>query len=76
VVSLLAAGAVFVGVLLSTPPGFISLPELILGPARGARGAAEAYALGAAATLALATLLLSAGVLSLAANLVGRKRRG
>ena len=73
-VSLLAATAVFVLVLSCTPPGFASLPELLIGPARGARGAAEAFAVGAAATLALATLLLVAGVLSLARKLVVGRR--
>ena len=60
VVCLLAAGLVFVGVLLDTPPGLVSLPDLVLGPARGARGAAEAYAVGAAASLSLLVLLVTA----------------
>jgi hypothetical protein len=65
VVCLVAAGVVFCGVLLSTPPGLVSLPDLMLGPARGARGAAEAYAVGAAAALSLLSLLLTAGVVAL-----------
>ena len=65
VICLLAAGLVFLAVLLSTPPGLVSLPDLMLGPARGARGAAEAYAVGAAASLALLTLLLLAGLVAL-----------
>jgi hypothetical protein len=64
-VCLVAALAVFGGVLLSTPPGLSSLPDLLLGPARGARGAAEAYAVGAAASLSLLTLGAMAGVVAL-----------
>jgi hypothetical protein len=65
VVCLVAAGAVFVGVLLSTPPGLVSLPDLVLGPARGARGAAEAYAVGAAASLSLLTLAVTSALVML-----------
>jgi hypothetical protein len=72
-VCLVAALAVFCAVLLSTPPGLVSLPDLLLGPARGARGAAEAYAVGAAATLSLVTLLVTAGVVALS-KLVVRQR--
>ena len=61
---LIVAGVVFCGVLLTTPPGLMSLPDLVLGPARGARGAAEAYAVGAAASLSLLTLVLTAGVVA------------
>jgi hypothetical protein len=75
VVSLILAAVVFAGVLLSTPPGLVSLPDLVLGPARGARGAAEAYAVGAAASLSLLVLLLSGGVVALS-KLVGRRRGG
>jgi hypothetical protein len=74
VVCLLLAGLVFAGVLLSTPPGLVSLPDLVLGPARGARGAAEAYAVGAAASLALAVLVVSGAVVAFS-KLV-RRRRG
>jgi hypothetical protein len=74
-VSLLLAGVVFAGVLLSTPPGLVSLPDLVLGPARGARGAAEAYAVGAAASLSLLVLLVCGGVVALS-KLVGRRRGG
>jgi hypothetical protein len=64
VLCLIVAGVVFCGVLLTTPPGLMSLPDLVLGPARGARGAAEAYAVGAAASLSLLTLVLTAGVVA------------
>jgi hypothetical protein len=74
-VSLLLAGLVFAGVLLGTPPGWVSLPDLVLGPARGARGAAEAYAVGAAASLSLLVLVVSGGVVALS-KLVGRRRGG
>jgi hypothetical protein len=72
VVCLVAAGLVFGGVLLSTPPGLVSLPDLLLGPARGARGAAEAYAVGAAASLSLLTLVGVAAVVALS-KLVARQ---
>jgi hypothetical protein len=75
IASLVAAGVVFAAVLISTPPGLVSLPDLVLGPARGVRGAAEAYAVGAAASLALATLLAVAGLVALW-KLVGRRRMG
>src|SRR5262245_21306534 len=53
---LVAALLVFVGVLLLTPPGFASIVEVVLGTTRGARAEAGAYALGAAASLALLAL--------------------
>lgn len=61
-VPLLAALVVFVGVLLSTPPGFGSLADVLLGAARGPNADAAAYALGAASTLALVCLCAVAGL--------------
>ena len=62
--AVLIAALVFAGVLLVTPPGFAAFVDLLIGPARGARGLAAAYALGAAASLALVSLLLVALLLT------------
>ena len=70
-VALLVAALVFAGVLLVTPPGFAAFVDLLIGPARGARGLAAAYALGAAASLALVSLLAVALLLTV----VDRLRR-
>lgn len=70
-VALLVAALVFSAVLLVTPPGFAAFPDLLIGTARGARGLAAAYALGAAASLALVSLLVVAALLTL----VERARR-
>jgi hypothetical protein len=66
---------VFCGVLLVTPPGFAAIGDVLLGPPRGPRAEAAAYALGAAASLALVALL---GVWAVCALLdaVVRRRRG
>jgi hypothetical protein len=45
-------------VLLLTPPGFASIGDVVFGLQRGARAEAAAYALGAAASLSLLTLLI------------------
>jgi hypothetical protein len=59
-VPLVGATAVFSGVLLTTPPGFRAITDVVLGSPRGAVADAAAYALGAAASLALVTLVLVA----------------
>ena len=59
---LLGAAAVFGGVLLTTPPGFRALADAATGAARGANADAAAYALGAAASLALLALLVLAAL--------------
>jgi hypothetical protein len=61
---LLVALAVFAGVLLVTPPGFWALPDVLLGWQRGPGLDAAAYALGAAAGLALVSLALIAAALA------------
>ena len=63
VVPLAGAGAVFTGVLLTTPPGFRAIADVLLGSPRGANGDAAAYALAAAGSLALLTLLVLAAIL-------------
>jgi hypothetical protein len=62
VVPLVGAAAVFIAVLLATPPGFAGLGEVLAGTARGPSAEGAAYAVGAAASLALVTLLALAAV--------------
>ncbi len=57
ILPLLAAVAVFSGVLVTTPPGFAALADTLFGTPRGALQDAAAYALGAAASLALLALV-------------------
>ncbi len=54
-----AALAVFAAVLLTTPPGFGAVGDVLFGSVRGPNAEAAAYAVGAAASLALVTLLLT-----------------
>jgi hypothetical protein len=63
IVALLAALAVFVGVLLATPPG-LAAPFLLLLAPGDPRGLGAAYAGGAAASLSLGTLLVLAPTLA------------
>jgi hypothetical protein len=72
-VPLLGAAAVFGAILVSTPPGFASIPQVAFFAARGAPSDAAAYALGAASALALVTLVLLA-VACAAIELVMRRR--
>ena len=74
-IPLAAALAVFTLVLLITPPGFGSLPDLLFGAARGPNAEAAAYALGAAATLALA-VLVALSALCFVIGLVRRRAPG
>ena len=53
-----AAAVVFAAVLLTTPPGFSAVSDILLGSPRGPSADAAAYALGAAGSLALLTLLV------------------
>jgi hypothetical protein len=57
---LLGAGVVFSAVLLTTPPGFRAITDIVLASPRGPSADAAAYALGAAASLALLTLVVLA----------------
>ena len=57
IVPLVACAAVFSGVLMTTPPGFAALGDTLFGAPRGVAADAAAYALGAAASLALVALL-------------------
>jgi len=57
-VPIACAAAVFAAVLLTTPPGFRALSDVVLGSPRGPSADAAAYALGAAGSLALLTLLV------------------
>lgn len=76
--ALVAATTVFLCVLLTTPPGPSSLVILLIRPSSDAHTVAAAYAVGAAAFLALCTLIGIASLGSLAAVLVAlvRMRRG
>jgi hypothetical protein len=62
VVPVLGAALVFAGVLLTTPPGFGAIGLVLFGSPRGALADAAAYAIGAAATLALGALLVLAAI--------------
>jgi len=62
VVALVGAAAVFLAVLLVTPPGFAAIGEVLVGTSRGPNAEGAAYAVGAAATLALLALLGLAAV--------------
>lgn len=57
------AAVVFAAVLLTTPPGVRAISDIVLGSPRGPSADAAAYALGAAGSLALLTLLLLGAVL-------------
>ena len=61
---LIGAGAVFAFVLLTTPPGFGALSDVLVGSARGPNADAGAYTLGAASSLALIALLVLAALVS------------
>ena len=73
-VPILAAAAVFAAVLLTTPPGFGAISDILLGSPRGPSADAAAYALGAAGSLALLTLLVLGLVLGLVDQAVRRWR--
>jgi hypothetical protein len=60
IVPLLGAGVVFGAVLQSTPPGLRAITDVAFGTPRGPSADAAAYALGAAASLALVALLVLA----------------
>ena len=72
-VPLVAALAVFSAVLLTTPPGFGAVAEVLLGPARDARAEGAAYAVGAAGSLALLALLATWAVCALLDAVVRRR---
>ena len=71
---LLGAGLVFAAVLWTTPPGFRAVTDVVFGSPRGPTADAAAYALGAAGSLALMTLI-ALGVICGALDLVLRRRR-
>jgi len=72
ILPLLAGTLVFSAVLISTPPGFAALSDVLFGQPRGPNAEAAAYALGAAGTLGLVALLALAAVCWLAARLIRR----
>ena len=60
VLPVIAAGATMTIVLVSTPPGFAALSDVVFGTPRGTAADAAAYALGAAASLGLLALIVMA----------------
>jgi hypothetical protein len=62
-VPIASAVIVFAAVLVTTPPGFRAISDILLGSPRGPTADAAAYALGAAGSLALLTLLILGVVL-------------
>ena len=75
VVPVLGAALVFAGVLLTTPPGFGAIGLVLFGSPRGALADAAAYAIGAAATLALGALLALAAITQSLDAFVRRRAR-
>jgi hypothetical protein len=73
-VPLVGAGAVFSAVLLTTPPGFLALAQVVVGPPTGQNPDAAAYALGAAASLALVALVCLAAICFILDTTVRRLR--
>lgn len=73
-VPIAAAAVVFAAVLLTTPPGFRAISDILLGSPRGPSADAAAYALGAAGSLALFTLLVLGLVLGAVDQAVQRWR--
>ena len=61
-VPLVGAALVFSGVLSTTPPGFRALSDVLFGSPRGPNADAAAYALAAAASLALVALIVIATI--------------
>jgi hypothetical protein len=60
---LVVAAIVFGAVLVTTPPGWRAIADVLLASPRGANADAAAYALGSAASLALLTLVVLAAIL-------------
>jgi hypothetical protein len=73
-VPIAAAALVFAAVLLTTPPGFRAISDIVLGSPRGPSADAAAYALGAAGSLALLTLVVLALLLGLVDMALSRWR--
>jgi hypothetical protein len=74
-VPVIGAALVFSAVLVTTPPGFGAMGTVLFGTPRGATGDAAAYAIGAAASLALVTLVLLAALARTIEALAGRRAR-
>jgi hypothetical protein len=72
-VPLVGAAGVFAAVLAVTPPGFAAIGDVLFSSVRGPNAEGAAYALGAAASLALLALLGLWGVCLVIASL--RRRR-
>lgn len=72
IIPLLGAALIFCAVLLTTPPGFAAIGEVLFVAPRGPSADAAAYALAAAASLALVALLVLAAACG-SLNLLVRK---
>ncbi len=66
VVPVAGAVVVFCAILLSTPPGFAAIPQVLFLASRGPTTDAAAYALGAASAFGLVTLAFLAALCGLA----------
>lgn len=64
IAALCLAAAVFVGILVATPPGLLAPVMVFIMPAHVPGALSAAYAAGAAASLALLTLVIVAPVLA------------
>ena len=73
-VPLAGALAVFSAILLTTPPGFAAIPQVVFFASRGPTTDAAAYALGAAAAYGLLVLVLLAVVCGALERLVHRRQ--
>ena len=73
-IPLLGAAATFSYVLLTTPPGFRALSDILFGSPRGVNADAAAYAVGAASSLALVVLLGLALMVALVEIAMRRRR--
>jgi hypothetical protein len=73
-VPLLAAAAVFAFVLVTTPPGLSAVYDVMFISSSGPLADAAAYALGAAASLALLTLLVLAAACGALSMLLRRSK--
>ena len=73
-VPLIVAAVVFTFVMATTPPGFRAITDIMFGSPRGINADAAAYALGAAASLALLALLVAALLLGLVEIAMRRRR--
>ena len=73
VIPVASALVVFSAILLTTPPGFAAIPQVVFLASRGPATDAAAYALGAAAAYGLLTLAVLAALCGLTELAVRRR---